>query len=125
MSPLRFACAALLAGAMLALPASETAALPAMREVTKAVWLRARRGGFFDLDTALGQDVKTLQRLGTLSDLFGENAIAITAPANGIVIAHTTRPLVNYGDPLVQVAVELKEAGGAIERARSTNRSEN
>lgn len=67
-------------------------------------WVRARRSGILELETALGQRVQVGDRLGALHDSFGKRLAIARADRAGIVIGHTTAPLVNNGDALVHVA---------------------
>jgi predicted deacylase len=67
-------------------------------------WVRARRSGILELETALGRRVQVGDRLGGLHDSFGKRLSLVRADRAGIVIGHTTAPLVNNGDALVHVA---------------------
>ena len=67
-------------------------------------WVRARRSGILELETALGQPVQAGDRLGGLHDSFGKRLALVRADRAGIVIGHTTAPLVNNGDALVHIA---------------------
>ncbi|HSF97056.1 MAG TPA: succinylglutamate desuccinylase/aspartoacylase family protein [Ornithinibacter sp.] len=67
-------------------------------------WVRARRSGILELGATLGQHVEVGDRLGALHDSFGKRLTLVRADRAGIVIGHTTAPLVNSGDALVHVA---------------------
>ena len=67
-------------------------------------WVRARRSGILELETTLGATVQAGDRLGGLHDSFGKRLALVRADRPGIVIGHTTAPLVNSGDALVHVA---------------------
>jgi predicted deacylase len=66
-------------------------------------WVRARRSGILELETALGESVQVGDRLGGLHDSFGKRLAVVRADRAGIVIGHTTAPLVNNGDALVHI----------------------
>lgn len=67
-------------------------------------WVRARRGGILRLQTELGATIEARQELGVISDAFGAALARVRARADGLVIGHTRKPLVNQGDALVHVA---------------------
>lgn len=70
----------------------------------ESVWIRARRGGILRLDVELGQRVTRREKVGVISDAFGENRVTVKAPVDGIVIGVTRNPLVHQGDAIVHVA---------------------
>lgn len=67
-------------------------------------WARAGRGGILHLDVRLGEMVTEGQALGAISDTFGRSPGKVRSPISGVVIGHTTNPLVNRGDAVVHVA---------------------
>lgn len=67
-------------------------------------WARAGRGGILHLDVRLGEAVAEGQVLGAISDTFGRSPGRVRSPVSGVVIGHTTNPLVNRGDAVVHVA---------------------
>ena len=56
------------------------------------------------MNVQLGQEVKTKQLLGYISDAFGDEQFPIRARRNGIVISCTQNPLVNQGDGILHLA---------------------
>ena len=74
-------------------------------EVSQSKWTRASRSGIFRLEVALGEQVHKKQRLGVISDAFGETNIAVRAAVDGIVIGHVQNPLVNQGDGIIHIAI--------------------
>lgn len=72
-------------------------------ELSKATWIRARRGGILRLGVQLGQVVKKGERLGTIGDAFGDESVDVKATHGGIVIGQTNNPLVNQGDGIVHI----------------------
>lgn len=55
--------------------------------------------------------------LATVTGLFGEDAMEMVSPIDGIVIGHATLPVVNQGDAIFHVAqvANLEHAGEAID----------
>ncbi len=66
-------------------------------------WARAPSSGVLRLVTHNGALVKPGDRLGLISDPYGEKEAEICARAGGIVIGHTTLPVVNEGDALFHI----------------------
>jgi uncharacterized protein len=84
----------------------------------QSLWIRARRGGILRLNVELGQHVEHKERIGVISDAFGENKVAVAAPGDGIVIGVTRNPLVHQGDAIVhlaQVATSIPNSASASE----------
>ncbi len=70
----------------------------------KSRWIRAPQSGIFYLEVELGQSVGRKERLGVITDPFGETARKVVAPFEGLVISHTNRPLVHRGDGILHIA---------------------
>ena len=83
------------------LPAAGTTRL-----VRRTTWVRARRGGLVEIAPTLGDRVETGEVMARISDAFGVRPTMVKTPSAGWVIARTLNPLVNPGDPLVQVATD-------------------
>ncbi|MBD2258959.1 succinylglutamate desuccinylase/aspartoacylase family protein [Pseudanabaena sp. FACHB-2040] len=67
-------------------------------------WVRASRGGIWHREVRLGEPVQKRQRMGFISDTFGDRLATIHSPLEGLVIGHGQNPLVNQGDALVHIA---------------------
>lgn len=74
-------------------------------EATTTTWVRAARGGILHIEVGLGQKVYKKQRLGFISDAFGETQTTIYAPKDGLIIGHTKNPLVNQGNGIFHLAI--------------------
>lgn len=72
-------------------------------EVVSSSWVRARRGGIVRLDVREGQLLKARQPIGEIADAFGDDATAVVAPFDGIVIGVARDPRVYMGDALVHL----------------------
>jgi predicted deacylase len=73
-------------------------------EARRSTWIRASQSGVTYLDVKLGQRVADKERLGRITDPFGNAAAEIHAPLAGIVIGHTIQPLVYRGDAVIHLA---------------------
>lgn len=73
-------------------------------ESRRSGWVRSRGTGLLHLETALGQQVERGERLGGLFDGFGKRVRLVHADRDGLVIGHTTAPVVNRGDAVVHLA---------------------
>lgn len=67
-------------------------------------WVRAPISGIFITTKALGDVVDRGDKLGIITNPFGDHEYAIYAPHSGIIIGHTILPLANEGDALYHVA---------------------
>jgi predicted deacylase len=77
----------------------------------KTRWVRATRSGLLHAAVGLGDRVTKGQRIGRITDIFGDVRARPKAASAGIVIGMTLNPLVNRGDALVHLA----EVGGDVE----------
>ncbi len=68
-------------------------------------WIRAGKSGILHLDVELGETVAAGQTIGVVTDAFGRMPGRARSPVAGMVIGHTTNPLVNRGDAIVHVAL--------------------
>lgn len=75
--------------------------------VRKTQWVRARRGGLVEIAPKLGDTVEQGQIVASISDAFGLRPTGVKSPLSGYVIGRNLNPLVNPGDPLLQVGAPL------------------
>jgi predicted deacylase len=73
------------------------------RFLGRSKWIRARRGGLVEIDVGLGDAVEQGQVVARISDAFGVRPTRVKSTTGGWVISRTLTPLVNPGDPLVNV----------------------
>ncbi len=78
--------------------------LPEPFVARSSTWVRAPQSGFLRTTTILGAHVTDGDRLGVVSDPFGEQEVAVRAHSGGIVVGRTQLPLVNEGDGLFHIA---------------------
>jgi predicted deacylase len=74
-------------------------------EISETKWVRSPRGGILHSLVELGDRVVKKQRMGTVTDAFGEKSIGIYSPCDGLVIGGTKNPLVNQGDGVWHLAL--------------------
>ena len=88
--------------------------IPARANRTR--WARAPRGGITHRVRRSGDTVRAGDVLATVAGLFGEDAMELASPVDGIVIGHATLPVVNQGDALFHIAevANLERAGEAV-----------
>lgn len=73
-------------------------------ESRRSGWVRSRGTGLLHLEAELGQVVTKGERLGGLFDGFGKRVRLVHADRDGVVIGHSTAPVVNRGDAVVHLA---------------------
>lgn len=73
-------------------------------EARSSFWIRAPQSGILRSLVRLGDKVKKGDRLGLVSDPFGDQEDEVTTPFSGIVIGRTNIPLVNQGEALFHIA---------------------
>lgn len=76
------------------------------RLVRRTSWVRARRGGLVEIAPRLGDRVEGGEVVARIADAFGVRPTMVKTTSAGWVTARTLNPLVNPGDPLVQVATD-------------------
>lgn len=73
------------------------------RRIEESKWIRARRGGILRLTVDEGTETAPGQEVGSISDPFGEERVALKAPFHGLVLGKTTNPVVHGGDAVLHV----------------------
>lgn len=86
-----------------------TATAPEPSEPSRAIrttrWLRAGRSGILNLRVRGGEEVVDGQVLATIRDPYGKRGGRVIAHDRGFVLGHTTNPLVNRGDAVVNLGL--------------------
>lgn len=75
--------------------------------VKKAKWIRASDSGMFKVMAKNGSFVKKREVLGIIQDPFGEFKKKVYAPFNGHIFCINKTPIVNKGDALFHMSIEL------------------
>lgn len=68
--------------------------------IKSSKWIRAKYSGLFHCKIENGQKIKKGERLGLITDTFGEFEHEIIAPKTGIIIGLNNLPVINQGDAL-------------------------
>lgn len=71
--------------------------------IGRSRWVRASRSGILRPSVRLGQLVRNKERLGVVSDIYGEQKAPVRAAFAGIVLGLQLNPLVHRGDALVHI----------------------
>lgn len=76
----------------------------------KSTWVRARNAGLFRPEVELGQTVRARQKLGRITDPFGDELVRVETRQEGRVIGVNYSPVIHKGDALLHLAYEeMKE----------------
>jgi predicted deacylase len=89
--------------------------MPTPARSTRSIWIRAPRGGICIGLASSGDIVSAEQPLATLADPTGEEEEIVRAEIDGIIIGHSTMPIVNQGDALFHIA-EVKRFDTVADR---------
>lgn len=68
-------------------------------------WIRAPQSGIFLIEKHLGDAVEAGERIGCLTNPFGEHEVPVLARQSGVIIGQSILPLANEGDALYHVAL--------------------
>ncbi|MCI5052326.1 MAG: succinylglutamate desuccinylase/aspartoacylase family protein [Simkaniaceae bacterium] len=86
-------------------PPSKQSKNPSSSIVEEAIWKRAPSSGMCETFHKLGAYVKKGHRLATISDPFGtQQTEEVFAPTSGIIVGINNYPILNEGEPLLQIA---------------------
>lgn len=88
---------------------SETPSETAPAFYRKSTWIRARTAGLFRPEVELGQSVRSRQKLGRITDPFGDEMVRVQTRREGRVIGINYSPVVHKGDALLHLAYEETE----------------
>ncbi len=71
---------------------------------TSMKWIRASKSGLVHFFHKLGDNVKNKEKIGNITDIFGDPIAAIKAPCSGVVVGIATNPKVYQGDAIIHIA---------------------
>jgi predicted deacylase len=74
--------------------------------VKKSTWIRAKHSGMFRTMLKLGSQVSKGDKIGSISDPYGDFEVDVVATYDGYIIASNHAPIVNQGDALVHISTE-------------------
>lgn len=75
--------------------------------IAKSKWIRAVHAGLFESQVENGSFVKKKTKIGRISDPYGQFEKAVRAPFDCYIFGLNTSPIINKGDALFHVSVEL------------------
>jgi hypothetical protein len=75
------------------------------RIIKNSSWIRARASGLFQTLVKSGQYIKKNQRVGYITDPFGDFKVQVKASASGYVIGLNNNPIVHQGDAIMHIGV--------------------
>lgn len=74
--------------------------------ITDSTWIRAKHSGMFRTELKLGSQVSKGNKIGSISDPYGDFEVDVLATFDGYIIAANHAPIVNQGDALVHISTE-------------------
>jgi hypothetical protein len=95
---------------MLKLPKKQSGKARESVEIKDSTWIFSPRSGLCQRFKKLGQQVKKKDCIAIVSDPFGTGKKdKIFSPVDGVVISQNSLPIVNEGDPILQIAATEEE----------------
>jgi predicted deacylase len=85
---------------------TEEQVLPAPEKtiiIKSSTWIRAKYSGMFRTELPNGSQVNKGQKIGSISDPFGEFESIVKAPNNGYIICSEQSPIVNQGTAIAHI----------------------
>ena len=79
---------------------------------SRSSWLRAPKGGVLRVIRTSGDIVAAGEKVGLISDPFGETVTEVISHIAGVVVGRTNLPVVNQGDALLHIARLPRSADG-------------
>lgn len=76
------------------------------KELQKMTWIRAHNSGLFHSRVSYGEFVKKGTIVGSITDAYGDFEKKLKSPHTGFVIGVNNMPVVNQGDPLINLGLE-------------------
>ncbi|MDX2002307.1 MAG: succinylglutamate desuccinylase/aspartoacylase family protein [Chitinophagales bacterium] len=73
--------------------------------IRKSAWVRAHTAGIFHSTVPLGAMVTKNQKLGFITDPYGDFEVRLKSPSDGYVIGLNNNPIINHGDALLHIGV--------------------
>ena len=73
-------------------------------EVLDSFWIRAKYAGMYRSAVRSGSWVQASDKIGSISDPFGDFEKSVFAPNDGYILCATHLPIVNQGDALIHIS---------------------
>ncbi len=90
-----------------ALPTPETPII-----ISQSAWVRAKFSGMFRSNVANGSYVEKGNRIGSITDPFGDFEKIVKAPWDGHIICVNHSPIVNQGDAILHLSKQSEKISG-------------
>jgi len=98
------------------LPPAKTTPAPVKPFIARSSqWVRAPISGIFMTDKKLGDRISKGDKLGYITNPFGDYEYTVIAPIDGIIIGNSILPLANEGDGIYHIAAFGNERPGPEE----------
>lgn len=78
------------------------------RILGERAWSRAKISGILSSKVDNGEEVKRNQVLAVITDPYGKMRIPVKSPVNGCIIGQNNMPVVNAGDALFHIGVDME-----------------
>jgi len=75
--------------------------------VKKSTWVRAKHSGMFRSQKKIGSKVSKGEKIGSISDPYGDFEVDVTSTFDGYIICSNHAPIVNQGDALVHITKDI------------------
>lgn len=72
--------------------------------INDSTWIRAKHSGMYRTKLKLGSQVSKGDKIGSISDPYGDFEVDVVATYDGYIIASNHAPIVNQGDALVHIS---------------------
>lgn len=76
------------------------------RKIWSSSWIRARSAGLFQVMVKCGSFIEKGQKIGAITDPFGEFKQPVLSNASGYIVGLNNNPVVNAGDALIHIGLE-------------------
>ena len=78
--------------------------------VKDSSWIRASHSGMWRADIRIGEYVQKGERIGTISNPYGNFEEAVLATKFGYIICNNHAPIVNQGDAIIHITTEVEDS---------------
>jgi predicted deacylase len=73
--------------------------------IARSSWIRARVSGLLQTEVAYGQKVYVNNKVGYITDPFGDFKVPLKSPATGYVIGLNNNPILHQGDAVMHIGI--------------------
>lgn len=76
--------------------------------IGKSSWVRASESGMWRSFSHIGSYVSKGEKIGSISDPYGNTEVYVTAPFSGYIICNNHAPLINQGDAISHISKDAE-----------------